>query len=66
MGGFTLVILGSVERVMRGLIRGAILRGRLVVVVRLLIRMGHIRTKHKEATRARRERAGTVRPFISF
>jgi len=47
---------------MRGLVRGAVLGGWLVVVVLL----GHVRAKHSRRRGARRERAETVRPFISF
>lgn len=51
----TLGVLANVGRIMRRLILGTVLRGRLVVVA-LLIRMGgHIRTSALEETRARRE-----------
>lgn len=50
--GLTLGVLVNVGRVMRGLVLGAVLRGRLVVVVLLV---GHIRKRELEATRARRE-----------
>lgn len=50
----TLGVLANVGRIMRRLVLGTGLRGRLVLAA-LLIRMGHIRTSALEETRARRK-----------